>query len=150
MKADMLEDISDNIQLFLPLYFKKLTKGGHRQPGKRASYLECPILNMLMNRGPLPISEIGKRLYISKPNMTSIIDKLIVEGKVKRIPDKKDRRIINVDVTEKGRTVMKLHKNQMKENIKRNIFCLDDRDLGILCESLDNMRLIVSKISDEE
>jgi DNA-binding MarR family transcriptional regulator len=146
----MLESISDNLQLFFPLYYKKLMKGGHKLPGKRASYVEVPILNILMNRGPLPISEIGRRLRISKPNMTTIIDKLIRGGKVRRMPDKKDRRVIRIEVTESGGRFMKEHKRQVKEQIKRNLMGLKGRDLRVLCESLDHVRLIVSKISDEE
>ena len=82
--------------------------------------------------------------------MTSITDKLIFDGKVRRIPDKEDHRVIRIAVTETGKDYFKEHMKVMKENIKRNITGLSDRDLITLCESLDNIRIIVSKISEEE
>jgi DNA-binding MarR family transcriptional regulator len=150
MKDSIVDDISDNLVMFFPLFHKKLMKGGHGKPGRRESYLECPILGILSARGPLPISEVGRRLRISKPNMTSLTNKLILEGKIRRIPDKTDHRIVNIAATEDGKEYLKLHKKTIKENIKRNVSALDESDLRMLCESLDNMRIIVSKLSDEE
>jgi DNA-binding MarR family transcriptional regulator len=150
MKGSTLDDISENLLMFFPLFHKKLMKGGHGKPGRRESYLECPILGILSARGPLPISEVGRRLHISKPNMTSITNKLIFDGKIRRIPDRQDRRVIRIAVTEDGKDYLKEHRKTVKENIKRNIKGLNDRDLITLCESLDNIRIIVSKISDEE
>ncbi len=42
------------------------------------------------------MSEIGRRVYISKSNMTSLIDKLVENGLAERIPDTNDRRVINI------------------------------------------------------
>lgn len=47
------------------------------------------VLGVLYEEESLPISEIGKKLEISKPQMTVIIDKLIKQDLVERIPDKK-------------------------------------------------------------
>nr|WP_255343964.1 MarR family transcriptional regulator [Methanobacterium sp. SMA-27] len=54
------------------------------------------ILKVLKKKGPLPMSEIGRRVYISKSNMTSLIDKLVENGLAERIPDTNDRRVINI------------------------------------------------------
>jgi MarR family transcriptional regulator, 2-MHQ and catechol-resistance regulon repressor len=147
--AQAISDISDNVLIFIPQLYKKLMRGEHRGEGKRASYHEPPILCMLIERGPLPISEIGRRLYISKPNMTPIIDKLIRDGRVMRMPDQDDRRVTNIGITENGRIYMRDHGREVKETIKANLSTLGKKDLDMLCESLDNVRITVSKISDK-
>ncbi|SQC01138.1 MarR family winged helix-turn-helix transcriptional regulator [Clostridium tetanomorphum] len=63
------------------------------------------VLGVLYEEESLPISEIGKKLEISKPQMTVIIDKLIKQDLVERIPDKKDRRVININLTTKGKNI---------------------------------------------
>jgi len=150
MDEDALESISENLMLSLPLFYKKLMKASGNRPHRRASYLESPILNMLIHGGPRPISTIGRRLNISKPNMTSLIDKLISRGMVKRTPDRNDRRIINIDVTGKGRSFMREHKRIVKDNIKHNISGMGREDLENLRKSLQEIRTIMSKMPDEE
>ena len=48
------------------------------------------------------MTEIGEKLFISKPNVTTLIDKLIEKGLTERLSDKQDRRIIKIKVTKKG------------------------------------------------
>jgi DNA-binding MarR family transcriptional regulator len=146
----LIDGIADNILNFQPLLYKKLMHGGQANPGKRASYLEAPILCMLVNHDPMPISEIGRRLYISKPNMTPLVNKLIKEGKAQRIPDAEDRRVINIAVTPGGRRFMKDHRVLVKEGIKHNLKRISLDDLRRLCSSLEQVRNIVSKINDQE
>ena len=38
--------------------------------------------------------------------MTKLLNKLIEEGMIERIPGEKDRRVINIDLTEKGNTYL--------------------------------------------
>jgi MarR family transcriptional regulator, 2-MHQ and catechol-resistance regulon repressor len=148
-EAGMLDGISEGVVIFTPLLYKKLLNGGSHAQGRRASYLEVPILSMLIHRGPQPMSDIGRRLYISKPNMTTIVDKLISEGKACRLPDERDRRVTKIGITGMGRTYMREHWKTVKETVKSNISGLSGRDLRVLCESLDNMRIIISKIAEE-
>jgi MarR family 2-MHQ and catechol resistance regulon transcriptional repressor len=150
MRNEQLDAIGDNLQLFFPFFHRKLMKGGNPHVGKKPAIQQYPVLGMLLRDEELPMSEIGRHLYISKPNMTTLIDKLIEEGKVGRRPDKNDRRIINIAITKKGRDFMKAHKRLVKENIKRNLSCLSDKDLAILCASLETIKDILSKISEDD
>lgn len=147
---DTLESISENLLLFRPITYLTLMRGSGAKDGRRASYLEVPILCMLIREGPKPISVLGKRLYISKPNMTGMIDRMITEGHIKRLPGGADRRVTMIGITENGKKYMKEHKKTVKENIKRNLSNLGTEDLERLCTSLEDMRIIVSKISVEE
>ena len=103
------------------------------------------ILGFLVKED-LPISEIGRRLQRSKPNMTALVDKLMVEGKVKRLADKEDRRIVRISVTEKGKRFLEDRKRDVKESIKQNLSRLDDKELETLCDSLGKVNRIITKI----
>ena len=48
------------------------------------------------------MSEIGCKLSMPKPHITSLVDKLIVEEMVERLFDPKDRRVVFVQITPKG------------------------------------------------
>lgn len=148
-KEQELEQIADNLLMFLPMAYKKMMRVGNSPSGKRASYLEAPVLGMLERSRPLPTSEIGRRLCISKPNMTPLIDKLIIAGRAKRLQDRQDKRIHLITITENGRQFMKAHRRAVKIDIKRNLSPLGHADLRRLCESLDTIRIIVTKIGEE-
>lgn len=48
------------------------------------------------------IRDLSQELHISAPTATGIIDRLEKSGCVKRAPDSKDRRAINIMLTKKG------------------------------------------------
>ncbi|MFH0862179.1 MAG: MarR family transcriptional regulator [Candidatus Altiarchaeota archaeon] len=144
-----LDSISDNLLLFRPLSYMMLMKGSGRTKGKRASYLEAPILCMLCKEGPMPISAIGKRLYVSKPNMTGLIDRMIEEGYVSRMQDAKDRRIARIAITEDGRKYMSVSKRTVKANIQDNLSSLGPDELNTLSDSLRNINRIIAGMNKE-
>ena len=150
MAAPRMDVIVDDLMLLFPIFRKKLMKGGYDRLGKRKpSAHECPILGMLISSGPLPMSQIGRRLMISKPNMTSIINNLIREGKVERLPEETDRRIIRISITKKGRGFMQHYKKAMGDVIKTNLSQLSEQDLERLYHALEEMKDITSKISED-
>ena len=101
-----------------------------------------------MKAGTLPVSEIGRRLYISKPYMTALIDTLIEGGFVQRQPDLADRRVINITITEQGKKYLKQSVTLYKNELKILLAGLDDTDLEKLCTSLESLKAILAKIPD--
>jgi DNA-binding transcriptional ArsR family regulator len=93
MKAkdeEKLDSIAENLWSTFH-FFRRISKGD--VPSTMRSFDPSRVvLITVMKHGPLPVSEIDRRIDISKPYMTALIDKLIKEGLVERIPDKADRR----------------------------------------------------------
>lgn len=56
--------------------------------------------------GPLRMSDIARRLILSRGGTTKVIDRLEELGYVKRSPDPDDRRATIVDITDDGRAIM--------------------------------------------
>jgi DNA-binding MarR family transcriptional regulator len=88
------------------------------------------------------MSNIGKEIYMPKPNVTALIDKLISQNLVERIPDSKDRRIINIKLTKKGLKTKKEIENIFKEQVS----FLTDKEINELSNSLTKARNIIAKI----
>jgi DNA-binding MarR family transcriptional regulator len=62
------------------------------------------VLHHLIRAGEaLPLSRLAERLSCVKSNMTQVVDRLEVEGLVKRMDDPEDRRSVLAAVTEEGR-----------------------------------------------
>jgi len=141
------EKVAENLIALLPFYHKKIFgPGGQGITGMQAA--QYRILGVLMKEGtPLSMSELGKRQYISKPYMTILVDQLILDGYVQRIPDTGDRRVINIAITAEGKRHLKQAASRYKETIKNMLAELDHQDLEDLCLSLEKLRNIIAKIS---
>ncbi|MBU0558351.1 MAG: MarR family winged helix-turn-helix transcriptional regulator [Bacteroidetes bacterium] len=61
------------------------------------------VLEVLMNSGPIPLKRISEELLVTGANITCVVDNLEKEDLVKRVPSKKDRRVINAELTNKGK-----------------------------------------------
>ncbi len=92
------------------------------------------------------MSEIAKFLGISKPNLTPIIDRLILEGYVERSENKKDRRILLISLTEKGSGYLKNLNDRVKKHTRMRLEGLSEEDLMILHDSTEKMMEIIEKI----
>lgn len=139
------ERIAENFIALLPFYHKKIFRPGQGITGMQEA--QYRTLGTLIREGtPLPMSELGKRLYISKPYMTVLVDQLIQDGHVKRIPDTRDRRVINIAITAEGSRHLKQAVSLYKGNIKYILADMDRQDLEDLCQSLEKIRNIISRI----
>jgi DNA-binding MarR family transcriptional regulator len=61
------------------------------------------ILYVLWEHEQLSITEIGRLTSLAKTTLTSMLDRMEAGGLVERIPDKKNRRQIFVQITEKAK-----------------------------------------------
>lgn len=65
------------------------------------------ILRILRGAGePLSIKEVKERMIEKSPNTTRLIDKLIAKGMVDRSRCTDDRRVVHIEITDKGRKVL--------------------------------------------
>jgi DNA-binding MarR family transcriptional regulator len=104
------------------------------------------ILRILKEAGPLHVTEIGRKIAISKPQMTHSANKLIDLGMIEREVDEKDRRKINIRLTSKGNETIRKIKQEIRRILKAKLSTLSVSDLGKLKESLINMADIFAKI----
>jgi len=146
MKEKQADEISESALLLFPL-LKRLFSGDPSAPAlaslKNQTY---HILRILERRGPLPVSAIGKQLFIAKQNMTTLIDRLMNDGLVERKNDAADRRIINILITKKGVGFSKEIMLGLKKIVRENLSKLNDKDIKSLHSAFRVMRTIVHKL----
>ena len=146
--GEKLNRIADNL-MFTFQSFKRMSKGDPHHGLRRFDPSRLVLATVLME-GPLPTSEIGRRMDISKPYMTTLIDRLIAEGLVERIPDNRDRRVVNVAATKAGRDILKEFKRNARKTIIENLSSLTSEDISALDVSLKTIRSIASELNKNE
>jgi MarR family 2-MHQ and catechol resistance regulon transcriptional repressor len=103
------------------------------------AYGEFRVLRVLGESGTCPMVKLAKEQLITQAGMTSIVDRLENRGLVERVRCETDRRVVNVRITHKGRSLLeralKLHA-QLLERATRN---LTKQEIGQFLTTLDKM-----------
>jgi len=151
LKEEDFEKMVDNILIYYPLFYRKIKTSINQMGDSKYSKTEgyYQILGILTSSGPMATSEIGRQLYISKPNMTPLIDKLVKDNMVKRIRSEEDRRIVYIRITDEGKNFLIEARNVVEKNIEENLSNLDEKDLKKLNTCLENIKRFVMKINPE-
>ena len=71
------------------------------------SISQLQTLDALANEGPKSSSYLSQLIGVTSGGMTVISDKLVRLGLVQRINDESDRRVVKLEITDKGRTVLR-------------------------------------------
>ena len=145
-RQERLDSISENILLFFPLFYKNILKLAPNKSAKNPINMQLRMLSMLTHAGMMQPSEIGIRMGISKPNVSALIDKSAEHGYLERRPDAKDRRVVHIVITAKGRKFVANRFKMVSEGIKDNLSGLDPDDLQSLYLALDTFKKIISKV----
>jgi DNA-binding MarR family transcriptional regulator len=98
----------------------------------------------------LSMGELCKMANIKMPSMTEAVDRFEKEGILDRIRDDKDRRVVKVKMTEKGK---KMHKEVLKKRADEltkifGVLTTDDRKK--LVDSLKNVSEILIKVTENK
>ena len=146
MNNSAIDNIIDDLYQMLPLVMKKFLRMEQSRSLKGISRQDLAIMGMLLADGTLPTSEIGRRLLISKPQMTHVIDRLISLKMVDRLPNKMDRRVIKIKLTRKGRNSLEKSKNLMRNTISQKLASLNQKELKRFSVSLTALKEISRKL----
>lgn len=144
-----LEIIVKNFISVIPLFKKKLLHDNCGFNKSNFNHSHFQIMAVLKNNGKLPISEVAKKLFISTPNMTKLLNKLFDEDMIERTPDEKDRRIININLTKKGDMYLEDRFLEIQTSLKDKLSILPEDKLHKLNDSLTTLKEVLNEISSD-
>lgn len=139
------EQLPEYIFGFMPILHRKLLK---RHP---KCILPRQMMNVLHNvsyRDGMPMKFYGRQMSISKPNMSKIVNDLIEREYLTRGQDSNDRRIITLNITDKGREAVNEHYRDLKSQIIENTSKLSDDEIKDLLDSFETIKKIFDKLDD--
>lgn len=87
------------------------------------------LIFMLERKGPLRMSELADALHLTAGAVTTASDKLIEQGYIQRKRDEVDRRVVYLEITEKGRETMQQLRNEGRKTMKTVFGHLSETDL---------------------
>jgi DNA-binding MarR family transcriptional regulator len=151
MKNNTVDNIVENLLNVLPIIEKKLLKidSLYVNCEIRLSRLHVGIMGTIYHE-QLPISGIAKKFLIPKPQMTLLINHLVDAGIVTRTPNKDDRRVTDLMLTEKGNAILKRCDKYLKNNVKKQLYHFSETEVEELALSLKKLREVGTVLEKHE
>ena len=99
------------------------------------------VLRILRGAHPAPLacSEIGERMITHDPDITRLVDRLAKRGLVVRLRSDRDRRVVEVGITARGRAVVSgldVHVERMPKALLGHLGAARLRQLGTLLDAV--------------
>ena len=150
MDKDILDSVAFDLFSTLPLIHRsisrKLIKTVVTSFKEDIAPPHFQIMKLLEEAGTLHVAEIGERLQIARPQMTHLIDRLVDLDIVQRETNEDDRRMLNIKLKDKGKSIIKARDKQVINATREALSGLTDDELKQLSMSLNNIKEIFSKL----
>jgi DNA-binding MarR family transcriptional regulator len=112
-KVPSLEEVAEELSFLMPKFFRRMYpyvfKGIDIPPA------QVFALMTLEEDGVCTLSKLSKRLNVSPPTASGIINRLVKRGYVGRSQDEKDRRVVNISLTKSGEVIIKSFRKNISE-----------------------------------
>lgn len=86
------------------------------------------VLTLVFEKSSPTMKEIADSLYITSPSATSMINQLVIGKELKRVLDKKDRRIVRLVITPKGKKTLAVLRKEAAGRMNKIIETLDEKE----------------------
>ena len=96
-----------------------------KEPHPHANYeLFYRVSNSIYRKSNLTMGELSNTLSVPLSTATRIVDWLVDNGYVERLPDPEDRRIVRIALTDIGRQLHQTIENYITQRVQQIISCL--------------------------
>jgi DNA-binding MarR family transcriptional regulator len=109
---------------------------------KDLTFHEIHTIEIIGNLGEGTVSQIAQEARVTQSTMSTMIDKLVKKGMVKRTRSESDRRVVSARLTAKGNLAYREHENVHREVTKRWLSVLDEREQKFLLDMMEKMAAI--------
>jgi DNA-binding MarR family transcriptional regulator len=96
-------------------------------------------LKTISQNESLYLSELSKSMYLHPSTITGVIDRLEKKDLVERNRDQKDRRVIYVQLTPKGKRIVKKAPNPIQGKMIYGLGKLRKEQLNSICDSVKKL-----------
>ena len=142
-----LNNLLNDIMVQFPLMARKIALSSKMKALPVSSVIQSRVLDGLM-AGPMQPAEISRVNCISKPNVTTLISKLVESGLVQRSHDEKDRRVIFVILTDKGKRVVQRKRNLGKKCMFKMFNQFNADEIEEMFSAIETIKNLLVKLNN--
>jgi len=146
MTEASLRAFTDSLTEIIPVLMKGFAR--HQVSEFYRSQITLPqflVLNFLGSSSEYKMKDLAHFMKVTTAAMTGIVDRLVRNGYVRRLDDSRDRRIIRVELTLKGRELLHRVKEQRRRLVIRIFGKLSEKDRQDYLRILKQIRNVLAE-----
>ncbi len=120
------------------LIYKESTKNKDR-PGF-FSFLQLEVLEYIKENKKLSMKKVASFLSITPPSATSLINRLVKAGVLRRFFDEKDRRTVLLSLTPKGEVALNREFKKVSAQMQKTLMKLNSKEQKNLIEIFQKLQ----------
>jgi DNA-binding MarR family transcriptional regulator len=148
MENETIKELVDELTCTLPALHKKMWAVNYSLLMATDINKSHVVLMFTLSRAEnmtLTMSALGNALAVSKPNATTIVDKLVTLGFVERVYDPDDRRLIYIKLTKEGKTFIEQWRTNLNNTFKKILLSYSDSEVKLLRGTLKNLKIFLQR-----
>lgn len=119
MRIKNIHHFSRQVVEILPLLFREFSRREDNELTRgKITFPQMVTLDHVGRRGEVQMNELSKLHSVRKSSVTVLVNRLISQKMLKRRHDLKDRRVVWVSITPKGKKVVAQILNQKRKSIE--------------------------------
>ena len=121
----------------LVLTFSKMLNFNNEIENLRA--IELYVLLYVAQRGSQKMSELAQAFSMTKSNITFLVDSLEQKGFVMRSRSNEDRRVVMIELTQKGQQIYKQILSDFSKLIDKVTSQIPSQDLAVMADGFERL-----------
>ena len=142
-QTNVFDEMVEQIMLF-PFIHSELT--GLMSDASDLTSSQLRILFTVKYQNYIIMSELARKLFISKPNLTPSINKLVKSNYLERHIDVDDRRVMHISLTQKGSELIDSICVKLKSWLKEKTAPLKPREQAELASCIKKAYTLLQKL----
>jgi DNA-binding MarR family transcriptional regulator len=106
------------------------------------------LLARLDEEGPMPAGALAEKLNVKPATISQMVDALVEAGFVERRRSEQDRRVVGIELTERGRPWVVSHRAEWRRRWRGALADFDDRELAIAAAVLDRIAAMIEEVNE--
>lgn len=113
------------------------------------SHMQLHALIFLNQTKNASMSEIAQEFRIELPSTTSLITKLVQLGLVQRVADKKDRRLVRIQLSKKGISLLDTAMKERRRKITHLLATLTEQEQKQFLTIMSKFKTVLEEVSEK-
>ncbi|MFC7392144.1 MarR family winged helix-turn-helix transcriptional regulator [Scopulibacillus cellulosilyticus] len=127
-RREMIHQFEDNIRFLIKNFQRDLGEIFKNE----ITFHEFLFLKHLGDGKPQMVSSLSKKMKVTASYATAVVDKLLQKGYINRERSSKDRRIVELTITEQGIELIKKMDEKKTDYMSEQLESISDSELEIL------------------
>lgn len=103
------------------------------------------IIEAINTHGNMSSNQVAKTLNVTPGTLTVAVQDLVKKGYVTRVQSEKDRRVVKLQLTDKGKEMVDMHQQFHQEMGTETFTDLDPEEVKVLSKGLNNLHKFFGK-----